>query len=115
MHLKYQIERSLKASERNAETFHRLLKMVEQLEPNGWTPDTYAEIVKELYRVQMCVVHRSLVLDMKGAMKEIERDDLLKYRNCNDEVDDSFTGNQYGRLLDSLDHALMGHPPRNGT
>ena len=45
----------------------------------------------------------------------VEDDDLLKYRNCNDEVDDSFTGNQYGRLLDSLDHALMGHPPRNGT
>lgn len=108
--LRHQLEWALKANQRNAETLNSLLEIQKKLEPEGWTPDIYAHFIKELQRVQMCVVHRHLIIDILSMMdSEVETDHLPSGRF--DDDDDSFTRRDFDRIRERLETSLSGLPP----
>lgn len=105
--LRYQVEYALKANADNAKALQAMLELFEKLEPEGWTPEIYAECVKELQRVQMCVIHRSLAWDL---IRLIDATDPV-YLQEDDSDDPEITGTLLGRFRDSLSQALKGIPP----
>lgn len=109
--IKYQIEYAIAANEKNAKSLKALLDLFSKLEPEGWTPGIYAQCVKELYRVQMCVVHRSLIRDLFRMAEQVDIESLPDLRSCGDDDEAAFTKDDFVRVKDALDSALAGIPP----
>lgn len=111
--IKHQIEYAINVNQKNAESLRTLLNISETLEPEGWSPDLYAECINELRRVQMCVVHRSLVFDLLQLCELININDLAEYRSDDDGYgcDREITRSDYKRIIDRLEQALEGLPP----
>ncbi|MFY1885169.1 hypothetical protein ACOTCJ_25810 [Achromobacter xylosoxidans] len=105
--LRHQVEYALKANAENAKALNAMLELFEKLEPEGWTPEIYAECVKELQRVHMCVIHRSLAWDLIRLIDATDPD----YLNEDDSDDPEITGPLLGRFRESLSQALKGIPP----
>lgn len=114
--IKHQIEASIAASERNIESLRQMRDLYGQLEPSGWTPGIYAAAVAELQRVQMCVLHRSVILDVLALSDEADEhlpDQAFPRRVGEDEEDQpAFTRQKLNRLRDALKQSLAGLPPK---
>lgn len=112
--LKHQLEYALSANQRNAKALETMLEVCGKLEPEGWTPAIYDQCVRELYRVQMCVAHRSLINDALRLADQINADDLPEHRTHYDEDDDvpELTRHDLQRIKDALQATLNGLPPK---
>lgn len=109
--IKYQIEHAIAANERNAKSLKALLDLFSKLESEGWAPEIYAQCAKELYRVQMCVVHRSLIRDLFKMAERVDVDSLSEHRDCDGDDEPAFTKDDFVRVRDALDAALAGISP----
>ena len=112
--LKHQLEYALSANKRNAQALETMLEVYGKLEPEGWTPKIYDQCIRELYRVQMCVVHRSLINDLVRLADQINQDDLPERRFHYDDDDGDapeFMRQDLQRIKDALQAALRGLPP----
>ncbi|AZV93561.1 hypothetical protein CBF45_07385 [Bordetella sp. J329] len=115
--IKHQIDASIAANERNIESLRQMRDLYGQLEPSGWTPGIYAAAVAELQRVQMCVLHRSVILDVLALSDEADEylpDQAFARRVGEDEEDQpAFTRQKLNRLRDALKQSLAGLPPKS--
>jgi len=110
--LRHQVEHAIKVSKQNGTTLALMLELLDKIQPGGWTPKIYDQAVRELYRVQMCVVHRSLVLDLIRVLELVEVDALPeRVPHDKDDDDPPFTKIDLTRVRDGLAAALKGLSP----
>ncbi|WP_442592508.1 hypothetical protein ACSBPU_12975 [Parapusillimonas sp. JC17] len=111
--IKHQIEYAIEANAKNAKTLVSMLELYGKLEPEGWTPRIYDQCIRELYRVQMCVVHRGLINDLFRLADQVNADDLPDRRYTYDDDGDGpeFARQDLQRIKDALQAALDGLPP----
>lgn len=109
--IKHQIEWAIEANKKNAQTLQAMLDVYQKLEPEGWTPKIYEQFVRELYRVQMCVVHRGTILSLIDMFEEINADDLPDESHYLYDDQNQFTRQDFERVKESVNAALIGLPP----
>ncbi len=109
--IKHQIEHAIKQNKRNAKSLKSLLNISEQLEAEGWSPDMYKELITELERVQMCVLHRSVITDLIDLLGLIDVNALPRISELDDygyKTEPCFS--DYERVQAALRQALNGCP-----
>jgi len=109
--VKQQIKASITANKKNIAALEAMLDVYGSLEPNGWTPEIYHQCVSELQRVQMCVVHRSVIHDVLKLADQVQED--LPDENYDD--DRQFFLGDLAPLRAALEISLRGIPPLNSS
>ncbi|AYN21615.1 hypothetical protein [Alcaligenes aquatilis] len=110
--VKLQIEASIAANKKNIAALETMLDVYGSLEPNGWTPDIYHQCVSELQRVQMCVLHRSVIYDALKLADQIQEELPDKDRAVIYDGDQpTFFLQDLEPLRAALESSLQGIPP----
>lgn len=108
MDIRYQIQRAIDDRKDDLERLETMMKYAEELKADGWkNPKVYADVVRHLKKVGMCVIHQSLIFDIKRMAEEL--DDGLPLEKTDGE-DERFTKRQLDRILRALDNSYAGIP-----
>lgn len=106
--VKHQIEASIAANKKNIAALEAMLDVYGSLESNGWTPEIYHQCVTELQRVQMCVLHRSVLHDVLKLADQVQEE--LPDEDFDDDRPTFFL-QDLAPLREALESTLQGIPP----